>query len=246
VLGVWFALQATLALVAGAVRSTAGNLAVLGASEVLVLGGASLALAYRRATLALPGGLEWARLALGPSSFGLVALGLGAGISIHPLADAIRDVVERFFPTPTEQLEQKLALLGHHGPIDVLALFMVVGLLGPLFEELFYRGVLFTRVLWARGVVAAGWLSGIGFVFAHGDVRDWPSLLLVSALLTWLRARSGSIWAGVAAHVGFNGSTLVLLVFAPNLTLSGIAAGLGVLVAGGLLALAARTTRNDG
>jgi membrane protease YdiL (CAAX protease family) len=82
-------------------------------------------------------------------------------------------------------------------------------------------------------------------VFAHGDVRDWPSLLLVSSLLTWLRFRSGSIWTGALAHAGFNCVTLALLVFAPDLDLGGIAVGLGALAAIGLLVWAAHTTRID-
>jgi membrane protease YdiL (CAAX protease family) len=96
----------------------------------------------------------------------------------------------------------------------------------------------------SRGVVTAGWLSSMGFVFAHGDVRDWPSLLLVSVLITWLRACTGSIWAGTALHAAFNCSTLVLVVLGPEVEFGAPVAGLGALVAIGLLVLATHTTRN--
>lgn len=245
-LGVWLSLQLLLALLAGRVQSTSGRVLSLGLCEVLVLGGASLVLAYQRPTPGVAGGVKLGRLAVGRTSPSWLLAGLAAGVAVHPVATALREGVERLSPTPGEQLRQKLALLGHEHALDVVVLFLVIGAIGPLFEELFYRGVLYTRVAWARGSAAAGWLSSAGFVFAHGDVRDWPSLFLVSALITWFRARSGSLWAGVLAHAGFNGSTLALFVFAPELVVGGVATGLGALLLIGLLAWAARTTRNAG
>src|SRR5690606_27829277 len=129
------------------------------------------------------------------------------GLCVHPVADWLRGLVEKVWVTPEEQLEAKLAVLTHDTLAQTLTLFVVIVGLGPFLEELFYRGVIFTRVRWAAGLRWAAFVSAGGFVFAHGDVRDWPSLALVAWVLTWLRARTGALWASVACHAVFNAST---------------------------------------
>jgi membrane protease YdiL (CAAX protease family) len=78
-------------------------------------------------------------------------------------------------------------------------------------EELFYRGALFTRISRAAGVGFAGFVSCVGFVFAHSELRDWLALLLVGVALTWLRIKARSIWPSVACHMAFNLTTLVAM-----------------------------------
>lgn len=243
VLGVWLGLQTLLVLVHSAFRSNALNLLVLGAAETLVLGGAALGLALQHGPSRGRVHVDVSLLGVGSSPPRVIVSAVLLGILVHPLASAVRELVESLYPTSTTEIEQKLALLRHEGPLDVVTLFLVIGALGPLVEELFYRGVLFTRVRYSRGSLTASWLCTLGFVFTHGDVRDWPSLALVSTLLTWLRARTESIWASVAAHAGFNCSTLTLMLFEPAFGANPITALLSALVVAGLLAFVTRITR---
>jgi membrane protease YdiL (CAAX protease family) len=243
VLGVWLGLQTLLGLVHSAFRSNALNLLVLGAAEALVLGGATFGLALQRGPSRRRVNVDFSLLGVGSSPLHVVAIAVLLGIFVHPMASAVRELVERLYPTSSTEIEQKLALLRHEGPLDVVTLFLVIGGIGPLVEELFYRGVLFTRVRYSRGSLTASWLCTLGFVFTHGDVRDWPSLALVSTLLTWLRARTDSIWASVAAHAGFNCSTLTLMLFEPAFEASPVTVLVCALVVAGLLAFVTRTTR---
>ncbi|HVC16364.1 MAG TPA: CPBP family intramembrane glutamic endopeptidase [Rhodanobacter sp.] len=84
-------------------------------------------------------------------------------------------------------------------------LVLVVASLGPLVEELLFRGVLLSALLqrWRVGWAVAS--SSLLFALAHlpGLQYQWfalPDLALLALALAWLRLRSGSIWPGVVAH----------------------------------------------
>lgn len=86
-----------------------------------------------------------------------------------------------------------------------IALVVVVVGVGPVVEELLFRGVLLSA-LWQRW--QTGWavaLSSLTFALVHLPGLQWqwfalPDLLLLALALAWLRLRSGSIWPGVLAH----------------------------------------------
>lgn len=138
-------------------------------------------------------------------------LGAGLGFAIKYPADALRVMVEEIAPTPPYELAMKEQLLRHDSVAQVIALFLIIGLLGPLLEELFYRGVIFRYVERARGAAAAWWLTSLAFTITHASFRDWPSLLMVAAVLGFLRWRFASIGPSVVGHVVFNGIALLAL-----------------------------------
>lgn len=238
VLVVWLTLQSALAALVTAFPQHATDLWLLGACELLVLGGASLAIARRRPVSLVDG------LAAGSPAGRALLYGLALGLAMHPVADALRNVVETVSPTPSELLERKLAVLNHETLARTLRLFAVVGVAGPFVEELFYRGALYTSIESRAGVRWAAIVTSVGFVFAHGDVRDWPSLALVAVVLTRLRSRTTTIWASVACHVAFNGSTLLWAVLGRHGAPGGwVTVALAGILAAGLLAKLSHTTR---
>jgi len=86
-----------------------------------------------------------------------------------------------------------------------LPLVVVVVSLGPLVEELLFRGALLSALLRRVG---AGWAIALSsLLFACVHLPDlgflWyavPNLALLAAGLAWLRLRSGSLWPAVVAH----------------------------------------------
>jgi membrane protease YdiL (CAAX protease family) len=90
---------------------------------------------------------------------------------------------------------------------------VVVVTVGPFAEELFFRG-LGVRALGLFGVAAAVIATGVIFGLAHGILGALPPLALFGIGLAWVRARSGSLWPGVIAHVTYNGLGILLLVLA--------------------------------
>jgi membrane protease YdiL (CAAX protease family) len=88
---------------------------------------------------------------------------------------------------------------------------LVVVLLGPFAEELFFRG-LGVRVLMVFGGIASILVTGIAFGLVHGVLGALPPLVLFGVGLAWLRLRSASIWPSYFAHAVYNGLGILLLV----------------------------------
>lgn len=86
-----------------------------------------------------------------------------------------------------------------------LPMALVVVSLGPLVEELLFRGALLSALLRR---MHTGWAVAISsLLFACVHLPDlgflWyavPNLALLAAVLAWLRLRSGSLWPAVVAH----------------------------------------------
>ena len=101
---------------------------------------------------------------------------------------------------------QDIQQLGSATPLALrIPLMLVVVSVGPLVEELLFRGVLLSALLRRLG---NGWsvaISSLVFALIHLPGLDFqwyalPDLLLLALVLAWLRLRSGSIWPAVLAH----------------------------------------------
>jgi len=83
-------------------------------------------------------------------------------------------------------------------------------LLAPLFEELFFRGVLFNAL---RVHLPAGWVVIVTALLFAAIHPSWPlilSVLLAGLLYGTLRHLSGSVLPALLAHLTHNGLTFVL------------------------------------
>lgn len=89
--------------------------------------------------------------------------------------------------------------------------FVVIALIGPVVEELTYRGVGYA--LLARfGRAAAIAVTGILFALSHGLVEALPILAAFGWGLAWLRSRTGSVYPGMIVHGCFNALALIVAV----------------------------------
>jgi membrane protease YdiL (CAAX protease family) len=140
-----------------------------------------------------------------------VALGVAVGLTIKLPADAVRGLIELGFPTGDLELAAQVSLLRHDTWQQTLALFVAIGLLGPLAEEFFYRGAVFGLLLKQVSRAAAVVVTSVLFALAHAATRDWLPLCLVALVLGNLRV-TGGLWAATAAHAAFNSTALALFV----------------------------------
>jgi uncharacterized protein len=90
-------------------------------------------------------------------------------------------------------------------------------LLAPLVEELFFRGFLYPVLARRTGAMAAIIVTALAFAFIHESqlARAWAPLLIlfmVGVVLTYTRARTGSLAASVVLHIAYN-ATLFTMVF---------------------------------
>jgi membrane protease YdiL (CAAX protease family) len=118
---------------------------------------------------------------------------------------------ERMYPTSEAQLLSRAELFRTETSLDVLVLLLVLCVAGPLVEELFFRGASYGRLV-KDGPRVAAMVSGGAFVVVHSDMRHWPALLVVAAVLSWLRLVGGSLLPCLGLHVAFNAAGVLALV----------------------------------
>ena len=98
------------------------------------------------------------------------------------------------------------------GVTGSLLLILIVGVVAPIFEELFYRGLL-QRALLKRGLpplLAVG-TTALVFGASHLQLLQLPALVLVGAVFGWLAHHYGRLGPAIAAHVAFNMVTVIAL-----------------------------------
>jgi len=86
---------------------------------------------------------------------------------------------------------------------------VMVVLLGPLAEELFFRG-LGVRLLAFAGPAVAIVVTATAFALAHGVPGTFPPLVVFGAGLAWVRLRADSVWPTYVAHAAYNAAALAL------------------------------------
>jgi membrane protease YdiL (CAAX protease family) len=90
-------------------------------------------------------------------------------------------------------------------------------LLAPLVEETIFRGFLYPVFARQFGVPAGIAITGVLFGLLHAaQLRGAPGLLalliVVGIVLTYVRARAGTVWASYLWHLGYNGFLFLGLV----------------------------------
>jgi len=94
-------------------------------------------------------------------------------------------------------------------------LFAILGVLvAPLVEETIFRGFLYPVIARRLGITAGIAITGTLFGLMHaaqlwGGWGQIGLLILVGIVLTWVRARTGTVAASYFVHLGYNGLQLI-------------------------------------
>jgi len=119
--------------------------------------------------------------------------------------------LERFFKIPKHiPMEEFL-----NTPQAALMTAIFAVTLGPLMEELFFRGFLYPTLARRSGVTASVLLTAAAFGLIHGaQLAFTPGLVfiifLVGLVLTIVRAKTNSVGSSFVVHVAYN-STIVAM-----------------------------------
>ncbi len=92
-------------------------------------------------------------------------------------------------------------------PLDIVMLFLLVGVLAPIFEEILFRGVLYTAIRKHLPAYAAISIVSFLFAFIHFDPGVILSLFIVGFVLTTLYERTGSLVPSIVTHILWNSMT---------------------------------------
>ena len=94
--------------------------------------------------------------------------------------------------------------------IGILGLLVV--LIGPLFEEILFRGWLYGGLRKKWGEAWALIVSSLLFALIHGDAPALPALFVLGLIFAWVYRRSGSLWTSFLVHAMWNATTFSLLI----------------------------------
>lgn len=149
-----------------------------------------------------------------PANPAFFALAIAVGVAAPLLGGLLTSLLAN-----GRTVTQDVQNLGMHTPLGLrLALVIVVTSVGPLVEEILFRGVLLSALTkrWRIGWSVA--ISSLLFAVSHLPSMQWqwyalPDLMLLASVLAWLRLRTGSLWPSVLAH-GVNNLLAVAAWFA--------------------------------
>ena len=141
-----------------------------------------------------------------------------AGLSIFGVGVLMLgfDALGRFLPmpktTPFDQFFER--------PMDAYLTVAFAITLGPLMEELFFRGFLYPVIARRMGAVWGIVLTALPFGLMHyPQYHSWSAVLIVimvGVVLTTVRAVTKSVASSFLAHVGYNGTLMVLAAVATD------------------------------
>jgi hypothetical protein len=126
------------------------------------------------------------------------------------------DLLGRFLPMPkTSPFDE---FFSHPSDAYLVAVFSVT--LGPLMEELFFRGFLYPVLARRTGAPVAVLFTALPFGLIHYlQYQSWSAVLvvtLVGVVLTIVRAITKSVGASFLVHAGYNGTLMILAALATD------------------------------
>jgi membrane protease YdiL (CAAX protease family) len=151
-------------------------------------------------------------------------IGTTAGAVDHAVSLDIGSVriTERFFTWLPDAILQMSVVEGGEtigtGTLIVLlaCFFLFNGLVGPVVEELYFRGHLLPRI--DRFKAGAPIINAVLFSLYHlWTPWRWPSILIGYLPISWLAWRKRSVWLPMTAHIIVN-NIFILLVLATFLS----------------------------
>lgn len=95
-------------------------------------------------------------------------------------------------------------LAGTLGVGPALIAFASVALVTPVWEELFFRGVIWRFVAERLGALSTVGITAVAFALCHAIPILLPYLVALGLCLAFLRWFHGSIWGSLALHVTIN------------------------------------------
>lgn len=206
----WLLLVALLAAVAYAGRAQGGDppedalylysTAISGIVLYGILLGIAVALGRglpKREFFALRRPASWPR-ALGLAFAGYVAILIGAGVLLQVLGAGDEQGL-----TPEGWDSSRAGAYA--------ANFLAVAFVGPIVEELLYRGA-GVSLFAALGALPAVAITSLAFGLAHGLVLALPALVFFGIVTALLRLRTDSIYPCMLVHCAFNATSLVVAV----------------------------------
>jgi membrane protease YdiL (CAAX protease family) len=132
-------------------------------------------------------------------------IGVGLGVSLELPIDLLYTAIVRRWPLRSEDLEDQLSALFSTASSPKRAAFaLAVILVGPMLEEVLFRGAIFRPMLKVHPPSMVLVVTAALFALAHFSAQSWLPIAVMGVALGFLRQQSGSLVPSMLAHVAFN------------------------------------------
>ncbi|MCB9728939.1 MAG: CPBP family intramembrane metalloprotease [Deltaproteobacteria bacterium] len=184
-------------------------------SQTLLAGGLSLALIQSLARRPEDPTPLWVPLRLGALKPAGGVLGLLvwilAGLSIAVVVVAAASIIQAAFGVSSEEAQPVLRLFAEgEDPQVRVAIALSAVLMGPIFEEILFRGFIYRNLRDLMGPPLAMLLSALLFGLVHLQVPLIIPLGALGVVLAFLFERSGSLLVPIAVHALWNLGQLLM------------------------------------
>jgi hypothetical protein len=139
------------------------------------------------------------------TNVGFYPLAIALGISLQAPANALYTWLSRRFPTPNDNSDERLIeIFTDAGTAKRAAIGVVFVALGPMLEEVFFRGALFSPPRKRYDALAVIVATAVLFALAHDPWQMYIPIAMVGISLGLLRSASGSLMPSALMHATFN------------------------------------------
>jgi membrane protease YdiL (CAAX protease family) len=177
----------------------------LGLLEGVVLIGCVYYLGMRRK------GYSWSQVGLLTPTREWIAISAGLGVLIIPISGLIALVIQLLLGMPLNNPQIPFLAPQGFSWSGLVGMLILGGVIGPLAEELYFRGVVYAWLRQRWGVSVATLASALLFGLAHGEISIAGSAFFLGIILAWTYERSASLWSPVLIHIINNSFKIILL-----------------------------------
>lgn len=149
-------------------------------------------------------------LRINPVPLSLIGYACLMGISITIIGDALSRLIGLIMPMPPEMQEGMTRLFEIQSWADFLTIGLTVAVLGPLVEELLFRGFLQRYFEVSRGVTAGVLSASFLFAFYHMNLHTFIPIIIMATVMGAIGWRSESIYPPLVVHIINNTSGVIV------------------------------------
>jgi membrane protease YdiL (CAAX protease family) len=154
---------------------------------------------------------QWDAAGIRPVSQRWIAISVAVGLIAIPVSSLVAVAVQYLLDLPLENPQLPFLLPEDISTAGMIIMVILVGLIVPFAEELFFRGILYQ---WMRdrfgiwiGVIGSSLLFGI----VHGEIAIGTAAFVLGVILAAVYERSHSLWPGVIVHALNNTVKIIFL-----------------------------------
>jgi membrane protease YdiL (CAAX protease family) len=105
---------------------------------------------------------------------------------------------------PSSTLESIAGMVRHSSAWEFALSFLLIGVIGPILEELIFRGYIQTRLVMRHGAIAGILITSAFFGLFHLNLVQGGFAFLLGLFLGTVAYRARSIYPAIACHMAVN------------------------------------------